>query len=622
MRAAARSLKHSPESADGVLRETCAPGAGPPTRPSTVALRLHSDVPDAQQPASGALDAQAFERLFSHAGGLLAIFDMQARFLAVNPACVRVLGREPRDLVGRSLLDELPADDAAGACAAAQGLAQGHAELLARHRHGDGGWRWLLWSGSAHDGRWYASATDVSEWIGLEDRIGRDPVTTLPTREVFIEQLTHALARHARMHQHLGVLVVDIDAFKRINDSVGHEAGDRLLHQAAARVREVVRAGDIVARLGGDEFAVLLELLETDHEAVTIARRVVAAFDEPFELGGEPIAVTASVGLATAQDDGVGGDQVVHEADIAMHRAKSSARGGFAIFDAGLRAEVERRLMIERALRTATSDARFEVFYQPVVSVSDGAVVACEALVRWTDPQWGPIGPEEFIPLAEENGLIVPLGAWILETALRQLARWRAGGADLGISVNVSPRQVADDGLVETVVRLLDETGVPAHALCLEITETAVLAEPIRAATRLAQLRAAGVRVAFDDFGTGYSSLRHLSQLPVDVIKLDRTFVTALSRGDGHRSRAVLMAVVTAARELGIGVIAEGVEDAEQLAELKRAGCSWVQGYLFSGAVPAEQVRLSGYELVPRARHPHRAAAARGASERLRTTSH
>jgi EAL domain-containing protein (putative c-di-GMP-specific phosphodiesterase class I) len=205
------------------------------------------------------------------------------------------------------------------------------------------------------------------------------------------------------------------------------------------------------------------------------------------------------------------------------------------------------------------------------------------------------ISPAEFIPLAEENGLIVPLGAWILETALRQLAEWRAGGADIEMSVNLSARQVADDGLVAMVSRLVAESGVPPRALCLEITETAVLAEPIRAATRLAELRALGVRVAFDDFGTGYSSLRHLSQLPVDVIKLDRTFVSALNRHDARRSRAVLVAVTTAAQELGITVVAEGVEDVDQLAEVNRAGCQFAQGFLFCGARSATQVSLDGY---------------------------
>jgi len=565
-----------------------------------VTLRLITDGTAAEPPSSGGStppDRQAFAELFAHAGTLLAILDSQACFVAVNPACVRVLGYQPEELVGRSLLDDLHPHDPSSTVRNAAGVAgwqQGFVELLGRHRHRDGSWRWLLWSGSDH---WYAGAKDVTESIRLEHRVGRDPLTSLPNREVFCDELAHALERHERSRLHLGVLFVDIDAFRQVNDGVGHEAGDRLLIDAAQRLRGAVRAGDIVARLGGDEFAILLELLETDHEAVTIARRVLAAFAEPFELGGGPMAVTASVGLATAHDSLHSAARVLHEADIAMHRAKAAGRDRFAIFNADLRAQVERRLTLERDLRTALAGDDLDVVYQPVIRLADGSVAACEALIRWTHPDWGLIAPSEFIPIAEENGLIIAIGSWILERALRQLALWRAMGADLSISVNLSARQLADDGVVATVGRLLAETGVPPRALCLEITETSVLPEPIRAATRLAELRASGVRIAFDDFGTGYSSLRHLSQLPVDVIKLDRTFVSALGRRDARRSRAVLIAVVTAARELGISVIAEGVENAEQLAELNRVDCACAQGYLFSGPKPAALVALSAYRV-------------------------
>jgi diguanylate cyclase (GGDEF)-like protein/PAS domain S-box-containing protein len=567
-----------------------------------VTLRLITDGPGGPSAASrekpARLDPEVYEQLFDHAGCLLAILDSQARFVAVNGACERVLGCQPQELIGQSLLDNLHPHDPSSAvrgAAGTPGWQQGFVELLARHRHHDGSWRWLLWSGSSHGERWYAAAKDVTEWIRLENRVGRDPLTGLPNREVFIDELEHALERHARARQHLGVLFIDLDCFKQINDSIGHDAGDRLLSEAAVRLRAAVRAGDIVARLGGDEFAILLELLETDHEAVTIAHRVIEAFEVPFELPTGEFQVTASVGLATAHDAQRGADRVVHEADIAMYRAKAAGRDRFAIFDATLRSEVDRRLTVERALRGALADAQFEVCYQPVVTIQDGSIAFFEALVRWTHPEWGVISPAEFIPLAEENGLIVPLGAWILETALAQLAEWRAGGANIEMSVNLSARQVADDGLVAMVSRLIAESGVPARALCLEITETAVLAEPIRAATRLGELRALGVRIAFDDFGTGYSSLRHLSQLPVDVIKLDRTFVSALSRHDARRSRAVLVAVTTAAQELGITVVAEGVEDVDQLAEVNRAGCQYAQGFLFCGARSATQVSLDGY---------------------------
>jgi diguanylate cyclase (GGDEF)-like protein/PAS domain S-box-containing protein len=567
-----------------------------------VTLRLITDA--SEEPQAAPVDAhpelppEAFEQLFSLAGSLLAIFDGQARFVAVNAACERVLGCPPDQLLGQSLLDCLHPHDPTSAvrkAAGTHGWQPGFVELLGRHRHSDGSWRWLLWSGSAQGEYWYASAKDVTEWIRLEHRVGRDPLTALPNREVFIDELTRALARHARSSLHLGVLFIDLDSFKQINDSIGHEAGDRLLAEVAQRLRDAVRGGDVVGRLGGDEFAILLELLDSDHEAVAVAQRVLKAFVEPFDLGSGPVSVSASVGLATADDADKTAGRVIHEADIAMYRAKASGCNRFAIFDADLRLEVDRRLTVERDLRSALSRHEFEVHYQPVVSLTDGSVVSFEALLRWTHQEWGVISPDEFIPLAEENGLIVPIGAWVLGTALRQLAEWRAGGAELSVSVNISPRQLADEGVGATVAALLAEAGVPASALCLEVTETAVLSEPIRAATRLAELRALGVRIAFDDFGTGYSSLRHLSQLPVDVIKLDRTFVSALNRQDAHRDRAILIAVTTAARELAISVIAEGVEDTEQLAELHRAGCGFAQGYLFSAARRPADTALDGF---------------------------
>jgi diguanylate cyclase (GGDEF)-like protein/PAS domain S-box-containing protein len=565
-----------------------------PARAATVTLRLITDTLEAPAPALARaradLGLEAFEQLFTNAGCMLAVFDGQGRFVVANPACSRVLGCQPEELIGQSLLDCLhPHDPAAAARKAdvAAGWQPGFMELLARHRHSDGGWRSLLWSGSAHGDYWYASAKDVTEWLRLEHRVGRDPLTSLPNREVFTDELTRALGRHGRASLDLGVLFIDIDSFKQVNDSIGHEGGDRLLAEAAVRLRDAVRVGDVVGRLGGDEFAIMLELLENDFEAVAVARRVIAAFSEPFDVGGSSVRVSASVGLAVAKDSEKTADRLIHEADIAMYRAKAIGRNRFAIFDTELRIEVDRRLSVERDLRNALARDEFEILYQPVVSLADASVASCEALVRWTHGQWGPISPDEFIPLAEENGLIVPIGAWVLGTALRQLAQWRAQGSEIGISVNISPRQLTDESAGLMVAALLAETGVPPSALCLEVTETAILSDPLRTAARLAEMRALGVRIAFDDFGTGYSSLRHLSQLPVDVIKLDRTFVSALHTPDGRRDRAVLIAVTTAARELGISVIAEGVEDTEQLAELRRAGCDYAQGFLFSEPRPA-----------------------------------
>jgi diguanylate cyclase (GGDEF)-like protein/PAS domain S-box-containing protein len=571
-------------------------------------LRLITDSsevpPEAPIRARADLGLEAFELLFAKAGCMLAIFDGQARFVAVNDACARVLGHPPNELIGQSLLDCLHPHDPSAAvrkAGAALGWQPGFTELLARHRHGEGGSRSLLWSGSAHGDYWYASAIDVTDSLHLEHRAGRDPLTSLPNREVFAEELARALTRHESSNLDLGLLFIDIDSFKQVNDGIGHEAGDRLLAEVARRLRDAVRVGDIVGRLGGDEFAIMLERLENDFEAVAVAQRVLGTFGVAFDVAGSPLRVSASVGLAVAKDADKTADRLIHEADIAMYRAKATGRNRFAIFDADLRVEVDRRLSLERDLRHALARNEFEILYQPVVSLADGSVASCEALVRWTHREWGPISPDEFIPLAEENGLIVPIGAWVLGTALRQLAEWRAQGSDLGISVNVSARQLTDESVGLMVAALLNETGVPPNALCLEVTETAVLSDPIRVAARLEELRTLGVRIAFDDFGTGYSSLRHLSQLPVDVIKLDRTFVSALDRPEGRRDRAILIAVTTAARELRIAVVAEGVEDTEQLAELHRAGCDYGQGFLFSEPRPASHsVPVVNSAVIPR----------------------
>jgi diguanylate cyclase (GGDEF)-like protein/PAS domain S-box-containing protein len=317
-----------------------------------VTLRLITDpAGEPSEPphgAVGALKPDAYEDLFYYAGGLLAILDDEGRFIAVNPACAQVLGREPHTLVGQSLLDFLDPHDPSPAlrssvraervAGAPDGPQERAVELLARHRHQDGTWRWLLWTGASHERRWYLSARDVTEWIRLEDRVGRDPLTQLPNRDVFTTELSHALARHERTSRCLAVLFIDIDSFKNINDSIGHEAGDHLLGQVADRLRDAVRGGDMVGRLGGDEFVILAESLESDSEAATVARRTLAAFAEPVELGtAGPIKISASVGVTTAKGLATTAERLIHEADIAMYEAKKAGPGGFAVFDVSRR---------------------------------------------------------------------------------------------------------------------------------------------------------------------------------------------------------------------------------------------------------------------------------------------
>ena len=570
-----------------------------------VTLRLINDALRAprQAPASATSDLEpgTLERLFSHAGGMLAVLDRGGRFVAVNAACERVLGHPPELLVGQSLLDHLhphQPSPALGSLAGASAAAEGFVEVLGRHRHCDGSWRWLLWSGSSDGTHWYASARDVTDWIRLEDEAGRDPLTTLANREAFTGELSRALARHERTTLYVGVVFVDVDSFKQINDSLGHEAGDALLGEIAERLREAVRGGDLVGRLGGDEFVILLESLKDPAEAVTIGERILTLLEPPAELGFGPLAVSASLGISTARSGATNARRLIHEADIAMYRAKAAGRRRLAVFDLDLRADVQRRLDTERELRNALAAEELELYYQPIVSLWGAPPLGCEALLRW--PRDGRlIAPAEFVPLAEQSGLIIPLGAWVLDTAIREATAWHAGGHPLTVAVNLSARQLSDETLDALVGELLERHGLSPAALCLEVTETAVLRDPGAAATALAALRERGVRIAIDDFGTGYSSLRHLSDLPVDIIKLDRTFVAGLSGERPQRSRAILMAAAAASHELGIDLIAEGVEDERQLEALREVGCAWAQGHLFSRALPASELNLA--TLDPRA---------------------
>jgi diguanylate cyclase (GGDEF)-like protein/PAS domain S-box-containing protein len=600
----------------------------PPTT-LIVTLRLITEVPaglpEPRDRSLGELDPAAFEELFLHAGGMLAILDHEGRFLAVNPASERVLGWDPQTFVGESLLDFLHPHDGSSALRARERAATAErgqrepdehgrvVELLARHRHRDGSWRWLLWSGAAHGDRWYAAARDVTEWIQLEHRVGRDPLTRLPNREVLTTELTHALSRHARSNQHLAVLFLDIDSFKQINDSIGHEAGDRLLAQVAERLSASVRGGDVVGRLGGDEFAVVAESLGTEVDAAMIAQRALAAFSEPFQLGSGPIVVSASIGVTTGSGDGRTAGALLHEADIAMYRAKKAGGNRFAIFDGALRTEVELRLEAQRELHAALARGEFELYYQPIVTLKDSAVVGYEALLRWAHPERGVIAPLAFVPLAEQAELIVPLGLWALGSAAAQTVAWRASTAGLEISLNVSARQLAADTFPDDVKAALEQSGLSPGGLCLEITEAAMLVDPARTASVIAQLRELGVKIALDGFGAEPASLHQLIAVPLDMIKLDRGLIAALADADNtanRTSRAMLAAVTAAAHELRISVVAVGVEHERQREMLLSAGCELAQGHLFAPARPAAEVSLKPQQLQAQA-HVHEKPASR-----------
>ncbi len=414
-----------------------------------------------------------------------------------------------------------------------------------------------------------------------------DELTGLPNRALLSDRLEQAFDRSHGRGRHVALLFVDLDHFKLVNDSLGHAAGDSLLRQAAERLGAAVRDVDTVARIGGDEFVVLCESISQE-EAERLAERVVAAFHAPFRLEGGEAVVTASVGVAVAEPR-VTPAELLRDADTAMYRAKSAGRNAAAPFTPELRAITLRRVEIETRLRPALERGELELHFQPLHTVA-GTLHGFEALARWPLPGRGMVPPAEFIPVAEATGLIGPLTDWALDTGLAALARWRAGhpGLDLTLAVNIAPGLVATAGLRQTIADTLTRHRVPAHALCLEITESALVVDDAPARHFFTALRDLGVRLSIDDFGTGFSSLAYLTQLPVDELKIDRAFISVLP---GRTAEATVVAsIVGLAHQLGLQALAEGVETDEQLATVRRLGCDLVQGYLLGRPMPAEEI--------------------------------
>jgi diguanylate cyclase (GGDEF)-like protein len=418
-----------------------------------------------------------------------------------------------------------------------------------------------------------------------------DPLTDLPNRRSFVEHLTVALAQsHRQPELVLAVLFIDIDRFKLVNDTLGHLAGDQLLIAISRRFEGCLRRGDTLARLGGDEFTVLLEVAAPGAAATAaaVAERMLRAFSAPFTLGDREVYATATIGIALSSSGTLSSEDLLRDADIAMYRAKSLGKHRYEFFAPVDRDEPTRLLQLETGLRRAVDRAEFTVAYQPIISLADGLVSGFEALARWQDPELGPISPAEFIPVAEETGLICWLGEWMLREACAQTRRWQEefpAHEALSISVNVSAKQLQDDQFVDRLHAILAQSGLSAECLRVEITESHLMSNPVHAAAALHKLRALGAKIYLDDFGTGYSSLAYLHQFPIDALKIDRSFVSGQS--DGIANPEIVKTVIALAQHLGFGVIAEGIETEEQERQLRALRCAYAQGYRYAKPLDA-----------------------------------
>ncbi len=472
-----------------------------------------------------------------------------------------------------------------------------------RIRHSSGEYLWVLSRGVAirtpqgEPYRMAGSLTDITKRRRYEEQLLRDAfydsLTGLPNRALFMDRLGLAIARHVRHPERkFAVLFLDLDRFKNVNDSLGHAIGDKLLCAVAERLAPLLRQGDTVARLGGDEFAVLLDDVPDSHKPTLVADRIQRAFSIPFDLQGQEVFTSASLGIASSESGYDRPEDVLRDADIAMYRAKGNGKAQYAVFDRRMHARAVALLKLETDLRRALERREFQIFYQPIVDLESGRIVAFEALARWLHPERGLLHPKDFIPTAEETGLIILIGRHVLYEACRQLVSWHhrfPSFQSLSMSVNLSGREFSQSNLIDQIVDVLEETGLAPSRLRLELTESTLMEHNRPVPEKLKRLRDLQIQLHIDDFGTGYSSLNYLQQLPADVLKIDRSFIRRMH--DHNGASEIVGTIIDLARSLGMNVAAEGLETANELAHLRNLRCGFGQGYFF--AEPLDRERAS-----------------------------
>jgi diguanylate cyclase (GGDEF)-like protein/PAS domain S-box-containing protein len=584
-----------------------------------LSLARHLEARVVERTAELRASEQRFQALVQHSSEVVILVGSDANVEYVSESMTRVFGYSEAHLLGRPLTQILDPDPG---IRLREGLAEvserpyGVLELELTLRHRDGHHCTVQFTitnllDNPSVGGLVLNTRDISERRQLEDQLVHqafhDSLTSLANRALFKDRVDHALQRTKRQTPSVAVLFLDLDGFKEVNDSLGHAAGDRLLIQVAERLHSCVRPSDTVARFGGDEFAVLIEDASDDIDVVQVAERVLDGLRQPFEVNGRELHVRGSMGIARMDSDVDGADQLLRNADLAMYRAKAAGRGGFERYDPEMHTELVQRVQLESDLRRALEAGELFLQYQPTFDLGSGQIVGAEALARWNHPVRGLVPPTEFIPLAEASGLIRPLGAWVLREACRQAAEWQRSSPPrekpLTLNINLSGRQLQFAEVVDDVAQALTESGLPPSSLVLEMTESVLMDDNEDVLTILRRIKALGARLAIDDFGTGYSSLSYLHRFPVDMLKIDRSFVERLSHASDNAELA--RTIVRLGQSLQLVTVAEGVEDSAQFLALRRMGCDVGQGFYFGRPMESEEIsRLLGDDIAPPARKP------------------